>query len=97
MNIVKCHFKIDVDEESLNYFRFVTHLKYFAKRVLNGTKIADEEEDMYELIKRKYSTFYECVTIIKSFVEKQYAFKLIRAEELYLRIRIERVRKRALD
>jgi len=83
--------------KTLYYFRFVTHLKYFAKRVLNGTKIADEEEDMYELIRRKYSTSYECVAIIKSFVEKQYGYKLYHAEELCLTIHIERVRKRALD
>ena len=28
LNIVKYHFQIDLDEESLNYFRFVTHLKF---------------------------------------------------------------------
>lgn len=29
-NIVKYHFRIELDEESLNYFRFLTHLKFFA-------------------------------------------------------------------
>ena len=33
LNIVRYHLKISFDEESLDYHRFVTHLKFFAKRL----------------------------------------------------------------
>lgn len=29
LSIVKYHFHIDFDEESLHYYRFITHLKFF--------------------------------------------------------------------
>lgn len=31
LNIVKYHYKMEFDEESLNYFRFLTHLKFLRK------------------------------------------------------------------
>src|SRR5699024_3709116 len=34
LNIVRYHFSIDFDEDSLNYFRFLTHLKFFAHRLV---------------------------------------------------------------
>ncbi|WP_249652289.1 PRD domain-containing protein, partial [Lysinibacillus sp. D4A1_S13] len=36
LGIVKYHLKIDFNEESLHYYRFVTHLKFFAQRLFNG-------------------------------------------------------------
>ncbi len=34
LNIVKYHFNIVIDEESLDYERFVTHLKFFVQRAM---------------------------------------------------------------
>ena len=36
LRIVKYHFKIEFNEESLHYYRFVTHLKFFAQRLLTA-------------------------------------------------------------
>lgn len=36
VNIVKYFFKIDFDEEDVYYFRFITHLKFFAQRLWNA-------------------------------------------------------------
>ena len=35
LNIVKFHFNIELDEYSLHYERFITHLKFFAQRMLS--------------------------------------------------------------
>jgi len=52
LTIVKYHFKIQLDEESLNYFHFLTHLKFFAQRLMNKTLLNNEERDLYELLNR---------------------------------------------
>lgn len=41
LNIVKYHFSMELDEYSLNYERFVTHLKFFVQRLFSGTKLDD--------------------------------------------------------
>lgn len=44
LNIVKYHYGIELDEDSLNYHRFLTHLRYLAYRLLNRELISEEEE-----------------------------------------------------
>lgn len=38
LNIVRLHFGITFDEDSISYNRFFTHLQYFAQRVNDGTQ-----------------------------------------------------------
>ncbi len=43
LNIVKYHFNVEIDEYSLNYERFVTHLKFFIQRLFSGARLNDSE------------------------------------------------------
>ncbi|BBP93287.1 transcription antiterminator LicT [Bacillus safensis] len=60
LNIVKYHFQIDLDEESLNYFRFVTHLKFFGQRLFNETQMENQNEFLYEVVKEKNTAAFQC-------------------------------------
>ncbi|WP_027634694.1 BglG family transcription antiterminator LicT [Clostridium hydrogeniformans] len=91
LNIVKYHFKIDFNEESLSYYRFITHLKFFAQRLFNGNAYKDKEDELFEMIKRKYLKSYECVKKIDKFIKEKYKYELTKEEKLYLTIHIERV------
>ena len=95
LTIVKYHFKIDLDENTLNYYRFVTHLKFFAHRLVKGNHYEnDNEDDLFNIIKEKYPEAYKCSEKIRKFVEKQYSYELSDEEILYLTIHIERVIKK---
>lgn len=61
INIVKYSFRVTFYEESVMFYRFVTHLKFFAMRVINKSCYVDEDEnELYELLKNKYqSSFHE--------------------------------------
>lgn len=37
LNIVKYYFHVDFDEDDVYFFRFITHLKFFAKRIAERT------------------------------------------------------------
>lgn len=92
LTIVKYHFKIDFDEDSLSYYRFLTHLKFFAHRLVKNNHYTDQtKDDLLEVIKEKYPESYRCSKKIKMFVEKQYDYELMEEEMLYLTIHIERV------
>ncbi|RBW68649.1 BglG family transcription antiterminator LicT [Bacillus taeanensis] len=95
LTIVKYHFKMEFDENSLNYYRFITHLKFFAHRLVKGTHYNnDDEDDLLNVIKNKYPEAYKCSEKIRKFVEKQYRYELTDEEILYLTIHIERVVKK---
>lgn len=91
-NIVKYEFNKEFDEDSVYYYRFITHLKFFAKRVVLGNTYNDGVEDeLLELIKVKYRNSYNCVKNIGAFLKNTYNYEISKEEELYLTIHIERV------
>ena len=93
LSIVKYHFNIEFDEESLHYYRFVTHLKFFAQRLFNGTYLESQDDFLLETVKEKYHRAYDCTKKIKAYMEQEYEHKFTRDELLYLTIHIERVVK----
>lgn len=91
INIAKYHFKMEFDQESLSYFRFITHLKFFSQRVLNGTHYDKDYDHFYDMIKEKHPDAAACVEKIAMFVNKEYDHELTNEEKLYLTVHIERV------
>ncbi|WP_080848614.1 BglG family transcription antiterminator LicT [Cytobacillus gottheilii] len=92
LTIVKYHLKIEFDENSLNYYRFITHLKFFAHRLVKGSHYKNkDEDDLINVIKSKYPNAYQCTQKIKKFVENKYKYELTEEEMLYLTIHIQRV------
>lgn len=92
VNIVKYYFHVDFDEDDVYYFRFITHLKFFAQRLTEKNLCRDDEnDDLWEVICKKYPEAYGCVERITRFIEGKYSHRLSKEEELYLTIHIERV------
>ena len=54
LNIVRYYYKITFDEDSVHFFRFVTHLLFFLTRVLDGAKSEDGEvsEELFQVIQK---------------------------------------------
>ena len=92
LNIVKYHFKINYDEESLTYHRFITHLRFFTQRIFNENTYKDEKEnELFELVKLKYNDSYKCAQVIKKFLIDEYNYTLEDEECLYLTIHISKI------
>ena len=95
INIVKYYFHVDFDEEDVYYYRFITHLKFFAKRLLDHKFYEeDDSDDLWNVIRKKYEDSFRCVGRISEFIEKKYGHQLSKEEQIYLTIHIERVIKK---
>lgn len=94
LNIVKYHFKINFNEESFNFTRFVTHIRYFILRQLNKEKLENDNEFMYDLMKKRYIEEYKCVKKIENYLYKNYNWTCSADEKLYLMMHIQRVKLR---
>ena len=90
-NIVRYHFKIEFNEESACYYRFITHLKFFAQRLVEHKKQNKQEDDLLEVVQVKYANAYQCVEKIAIYIKNQYNYELYDEEKLYLTIHIHRV------
>ncbi|WP_016999793.1 BglG family transcription antiterminator LicT [Mammaliicoccus lentus] len=91
LSLVKYHFRLDFDEESLTYFRFVTHLKFLAQRIFSDNPLDTSEIELYDIVKEKYKTAFKCVKKIEVFLLKKYQYEMTRDEALYLTIHIQRL------
>ncbi|RST94480.1 RNA-binding protein [Vagococcus bubulae] len=95
INIIKFTFRMEFNEESIYYYRFVTHLKFFAQRVIDKQVYTSENDDMFDLFKEKYVESYECVVKIDNYLSKNYHYHLNSDEQLYLLLHIEKITKNA--
>lgn len=92
MNIVVNYFDQSIEEDSLMYFRFVNHLKYFAYRIVNGSTFTydKKDKDLLEMMKISYSESYVCAKNIQEFIRAKYDVDIGDEELLYLVIHIQR-------
>lgn len=91
LNIVKHHFQLEYDEESLVYYRFITHLKFFAQRLLNDVHPSSNDSTLFEMVSQQYINAFACVEKIKMYIEKIHSRDLTQDEMLYLTIHVERI------
>lgn len=92
--IVKYHYQIAFDEDSLNYMRLVTHLQYFATRLLTNDVYESMGNELSIQIRGLYPKAYLCVKKIAVYVEETYETQLTVDEETYLMLHIQRVTQR---
>ncbi|SDM61438.1 BglG family transcription antiterminator LicT [Bacillus sp. OK048] len=95
LNIVKYHFKMELDEKSINYERFLTHLRFFAIRFARKEKLVETVDEFFsEQIKLKYPEANTCTEKIANYLEHQFNWSLTKDEEIYLTVHIHRVTNR---
>ncbi|MGL5313013.1 MAG: BglG family transcription antiterminator LicT [Peptostreptococcaceae bacterium] len=95
LNVIKYSYRMEFNEESIYYYRFVTHLKFFAQRILNKSSYEDDNEEIFEVFKDKYINSYNCVLKINNLMKQTYNYELSKDEQLYLMIHIERITTKA--
>lgn len=94
-SIIRNYFHLEFDHNSLDYFRMVTHIKFFAQRIVTGTTLASDGADIQlcEMVRTRYAGSFACVQKIVSYMEKQYHASISDTEQMYLTIHVERVRR----
>lgn len=92
LNIVKYHFNIEIDQYSLSYERFITHLKFFIQRLFSGVKLNDSETVQFMLsLKKQYHKEYQCAEKISNYIKTIFSRDLEEDEMIYLTIHIKRI------
>ena len=90
--IIHLYFMKTIDENSLSYYRLITHLKFLAKRiVVNEMKNIDlESDELLKLIILNYPESYACSKKIHSYISSHYNYDISCDELAYLTIHIQR-------
>ncbi|MDR0921979.1 MAG: PRD domain-containing protein [Lactobacillales bacterium] len=94
ITIVKYSFQVSLNEDSVYFQRFATHLKFFAMRLLKGQISNMEEEtddELYLMVCRKYKDVFKVVQRICQFLVENYDYLMNQDEQIYLTIHIARI------
>lgn len=90
VNMVRYTYGIDLDESSLDYIRFVTHLKFFFSRILRKEAYAGSG-DLYSIVSVMYPKAAACVRKISDYLRQKLDYSLGLEEEGYLIIHVEKL------
>ena len=93
LRIVREVYGAEPDSSTIEYYRFITHLKFFARRIVGSQKYGDEDTDLLEVVRFKYPRAFACAEKICSYVLTEKGFRAGDTELLYLTIHIARVMK----
>lgn len=91
LRIVEYHYHKKLDEDSLDYGRFVIHMKFCISRAFSN-KMLDEGDKMFtELIKKQYEEAFICAERIAKYIKKEFGLELTDDELVYLTVHIKRI------
>ncbi len=78
-------------KEDVNYIRFITHLQFFAKRMISDVQLQEDDSEINKYINLKYAKEYKCAQEIGRNIEEKYKYKVDQNELTYLTIHIARL------
>ena len=91
LQIVEYHYHLALDENSINFIRFVSHIRFFARRLFSNEIYNDDQDDLFEQIRNKYPTSYQCSLKVKKYILLNYNIDLGNDEMVYFMLHINRV------
>lgn len=80
---------IEINRKSLDYARFVTHIRFALERIMQNIQLPNELTDV---IKKKYKKSYKIAEDIGKMLEKQLDKDVSKDEVAYIAMHIERFR-----
>lgn len=90
LNISKLHYGREFKEDNFDVSRFVTHVRYFVKRQMNGEKL-EIDESIAAVIAEKCPEDHKCARKISRFLQQTYGWEVSEGEELYLTLHLNRM------
>ncbi|MDO5417059.1 MAG: PRD domain-containing protein [Lachnospiraceae bacterium] len=92
VGIVTDYFQISLDERTLNYERFITHLKFLGQRIYMNELLNSDSPGFSEVIAKMYPAEYICSQKIQYLIKENYGHQVTDDEVAYLAVHIKRMR-----
>lgn len=90
-NIIKYHFRINIDTDSLNYSRFLVHMQFFIQRMVEGQQMASKDDFIFSQVTKEYPHAYRGALLIRDYVKNLLQMEMSSDELLYLVIHLTRI------
>lgn len=84
VDIVERDLGILLDESSLHYERFMTHIKFLIQRIYRKELLSSEDRELSLLMQRKYPREYQCSLKVAEYIMQATGSRLSEEEIMYL-------------
>lgn len=91
LNMVMVCTGTNLDEDSLDYQRFVTHLLFFSQRIIEGKLLQPQGDFLYETMQKEYPKQFKCARKIGELIQREYALEVGQEEITFLTVHIVRL------
>jgi beta-glucoside operon transcriptional antiterminator len=91
IEIIERELKVEINKDSFNYHRFVTHMFYLFKRVRTDCMIDSDNHQMFDSIRGQFPDISHCAEVIGDKIGKTYNRKLSNEEIMYMILHINRM------
>ena len=91
VDIVERELGILLDESSLHYERFMTHIKFLIQRIYRKELLSSEDRELSLMMQRKYPREYQCSVKVAEYIMQATGCRLSEEEIMYLSVHIRRV------
>lgn len=95
IDVVEAYYHKLFDRQSLDFSRFVVHLRYFAKRVFQGKTLPDNSDandvNFRQMIAYSCKKHYQCAQRIADYLKNTWDKTLSEEELIYLTIHLKRI------
>lgn len=91
VDIVERDLGILLDESSLHYERFMTHIKFLIQRIYRKELLSSEDRELSLLMQRKYPREYQCSVKVAEYIMQATGSRLSEEGIMYLSVHIRRV------
>ena len=96
ISVVEYFYQKQFDRESLDFNRFVVHLRYFAQRLFQGKILEDaqgEQDEVFrQLIIKNCKEHFKCAQCVAEYIRNTYHKNLSDEELTYLTIHLKRIK-----
>ncbi|MGO5030040.1 BglG family transcription antiterminator LicT [Candidatus Agathobaculum pullicola] len=89
--LIREQFGVEPEHDSLDFCRFVAHLKFLARRIAAGQRYGDRDADLLPPVQHKYPAAFACAQMICGAILQEYDFDAGKSELLYLTLHIARI------
>lgn len=92
LQLVENYLGMKLDEGSIHYSRFVTHLKFFSQRIFTNEMLNEGEVELSMMIQNLYPEEYRCSQMIADYIAEKYMdYAVSEDEKAYLAVHIRRI------
>lgn len=92
VSLIRYQVKNQIQTGLISYQRLITHIKFFAERLLSNQQLTGSDSFMNQHLRQKYPEATQIADLIVKFIDRKYQLTITEEELIYLIVHIERNR-----